>query len=105
MTTLDIDNECKHDLTMKTINALEIRNHLGAVLDDLEQNGEPILVSKGRKLRAVLITPEDFKIRFVDKQAEEERERLRSEIESSRRARAGESDSLSVLRALRGYRD
>ena len=37
---------------MKKVNALEIRNHLGAILDELEHDGEPILVSKGRRLRA-----------------------------------------------------
>ena len=59
---------------MKTVNALSLRNNLGAVLDEIEQTKEPILVSKGRKLRAALISIEDFQKRFIDKQAEEERE-------------------------------
>ncbi len=58
---------------MKKVNALTIRNNLGSVLDDLEKNREPILISKGRVVRAVLITPDDFKRRFIDKQAEEDR--------------------------------
>ena len=49
---------------METINALKIRNHLGEVLDLLAKKGEPILVSKGKKVRAVLITPEQFRRRF-----------------------------------------
>ena len=43
--------------TMKTVNALKIRNNLGEILDLLEKTKEPILVSKGREIRAVLITP------------------------------------------------
>ena len=38
---------------MKTVNALTLRNNLGKVLEMLEKDGDPILVSKGRKLRAV----------------------------------------------------
>ncbi len=61
---------------MKTVNALTIRNNLGSVLDTLEKTKEPILISKGRVIRAVLITPDDFRRRFVDRQAEEEKQRL-----------------------------
>ena len=45
---------------MKIVKALKIRNNLGEILDLLKKNGEPILVSKGRKIEAVLITPEQF---------------------------------------------
>lgn len=58
---------------MKTVNALKIRNHLGEILEELNKTGNPILVSKGRKVQAVLITPEQFKRRFLDYQAEEEK--------------------------------
>ena len=49
---------------MKTVNALKIRNNLGEVLELLTKTGEPILISKGREVRAVLITPEQFEKRF-----------------------------------------
>ena len=40
-----------------------VRNNLGErFLDRLRDKGEPILVSKGKKLRAVLVTPEQFGI-------------------------------------------
>jgi len=88
---------------MKTVNALKIRNHLGEVLEELNKTGKPILVSKGRKIRAVLITPEQFKIRFLDYQAEEEKNRLLEIIRSSRAKRHGTKDSVEILRELRGY--
>ena len=87
---------------MHMVNALKIRNHLGEVLDLLEKEGGPILVSKGRRIRAVLITPEDFRTRFVDRQAEEERRRLMERIEEVRAPRVGDAPSLDVLRELRG---
>jgi prevent-host-death family protein len=87
---------------MRSVNALEIRNHLGAVLDDLERTGEPVIVSKGRKPRAVLISVEDFQKRFVDRQTEERRKALMDRVLAARAERVGEADSLSVLRALRG---
>lgn len=58
---------------MKTVNALEIRSQLGHILEILEEKGEPILISKGKKIKGVLITPEDFQKRFIDVQTEEKK--------------------------------
>lgn len=88
---------------MKTVNALKIRNHLGEVLKELNKTGKPILVSKGRKIQAVLITPEQFKKRFLDYQAEEEKKRVLDTIKGSKAKRRGAKDSVDVLRELRGY--
>lgn len=90
---------------MRTVNALKIRNHLGEVLDSLEKDGEPILLSKGRKIRAVLITPEEFKKRFLDKQVEEEKKKLLQRIKDFRADSVIKKDSIDVLRGLRGYEE
>ncbi|MFC2146892.1 type II toxin-antitoxin system Phd/YefM family antitoxin [Acidobacteriota bacterium] len=90
---------------MRTVNALKIRNNLGEVLDSLEKDGEPILVSKGRKIRAVLITPEEFKKRFLDKQVEEEKKKLLQRIKDFRADSIIKKDSINVLRGLRGYEE
>ncbi len=87
---------------MKTVNALTIRNQLGRVLDELDEDGEPVLVSKGRKVRAVLITHEDFERRFLDKQAQEKRREMLETIESLRASAREDADSLDVLRQMRG---
>jgi prevent-host-death family protein len=87
---------------MRTVNALEIRNSLGAVLDELERTGEPVIVNKGRRPRAVLISVEDFKKRFVDRQAEEQRRAILDRVKAAQAPRIGGADSLSVLRGLRG---
>jgi len=88
---------------MKTVNALKIRNHLGEVLDLLTKTGEPILISKGREVRAVLITPEQFERRFLDYQAEEKKKQLLETIEGLRVESLETKSSLEVLRELRGY--
>ena len=90
---------------MRTVNALKIRNHLGEVLDSLEKDGEPILLSKGRKIRAVLITTEEFKKRFLDKQIEEEKKKLLQRIKELRADSVIKKDSINVLRSLRGYEE
>jgi len=51
-----------------------IRNQFGKVLELLDKDKDPILITKSKKVRAVLIRYEDFKTRFLDKQAEEEQE-------------------------------
>jgi len=88
---------------VRTVNALKIRNNLGEVLDLLNNTGEPILVSKGRKLRAVLITPEQFKRRFLDYQAEERKRQLLETIKGLKDDSLERKGSVEVLRELRGY--
>jgi len=88
---------------MKTVNALRIRNNLGEILDMLNKTGEPILVSKGREIRAVLITPQQFKKRFLDYQVEEQKTQLLKTIEALKENRLEKQDSFDVLRELRGY--
>ncbi len=88
---------------MKTVNALKIRNHLGEVLEELNKTGKPILVSKGRKIQAVLITPEQFQRRFLDYQAEEKKKHLLETIKNLRAKSRESKDSVDVLRELRGY--
>lgn len=50
---------------MEEVNALKIRNNLGEILDRLDRKGDPIFISKGRKVRAVLVTFEQFEKRFL----------------------------------------
>jgi PHD/YefM family antitoxin component YafN of YafNO toxin-antitoxin module len=90
---------------MEEVNALKIRNNLGAILDRLSETGEPILVSKGRKIRAVLVTPEQFKKRFLDKQVEEDRKKFLKTVKNLRKGKTSNDNSLSILRQLRGYRE
>jgi len=88
---------------MHQVNALTIRNRLGEVLDQLEADGKPILISRGRKVRAVLVSLEDFHKRFVDVQAEEEKQRFLERVRNLRKRKTGEVDSVELLRRLRGY--
>ena len=88
---------------MEEVNALKIRNNLGEILDRLNDRGEPIFISKGRKIRAVLVTPEQFEKRFLDWQVEEEKKRFIETFKSLKKGRKGKLRSLTVLRQLRGY--
>ena len=88
---------------MQKVNALEVRNKLGEILDRLDATGEPILVSKGRQLRAVLVTPKDFEERFLDYKIKEDKEQLLSALQSLKKNKKGTTASLELLRLLRGY--
>ena len=90
---------------MNTVNALKVRNQFGEVLDLLDNKKEPILITKNKKVRAVLICYEDFKIRFLDKQAEEEKEKFLKQVESHVASSLIPEDSVETLRKLRGYTD
>lgn len=87
---------------MKTVNALTIRNNLGRVLQELDEKKEPILVTKGRQVRAVLITPEDYQRRFIDRLAEERKQEWIRKLDELRAPRLGDVSTMDVLRELRG---
>jgi PHD/YefM family antitoxin component YafN of YafNO toxin-antitoxin module len=88
---------------MEEVNALKIRNNLGEILDRLDATGEPILVSKGRKLRAVLVTPQDFETRFLDYKVKSEKKRLLDRMRALKRKKVEPVKSIDLLRQLRGY--
>ncbi|MFC1813841.1 type II toxin-antitoxin system Phd/YefM family antitoxin [Thermodesulfobacteriota bacterium] len=88
---------------MEEVNALKIRNNLGEILDRLNRKGEPILISKNRKIRAVLITPTQFERRFLDWQTKDERRRFQAVLKRLKKSRLGNLSTLAVLRKLRGY--
>jgi PHD/YefM family antitoxin component YafN of YafNO toxin-antitoxin module len=90
---------------MREVNALKIRNHFGEVLDMLQADGEPIIINKGRKIAAVLITPEQYQRRFIDHQTEEQKRKLLERLVGMKDNRIGSRSSLSILRELRGYRE
>jgi PHD/YefM family antitoxin component YafN of YafNO toxin-antitoxin module len=88
---------------MEEVNALKLRNNLGEILDRLRDKGEPILVSKGKKLRAVLVTPEQFEKRFLDWQIEAQRKRFLNNVANLKKKKKNRLESLTVLRQMRGY--
>jgi hypothetical protein len=90
---------------MNTINALKVRNQFGEVLDLLDKEKEPILITKSKKIRAVLIRYEDFQTRFLDKQAEDEKKQFYKQIKSHVAPSLISEDPIVTLRKLRGYKD
>ncbi|MDA3939432.1 MAG: type II toxin-antitoxin system Phd/YefM family antitoxin [Spirochaetia bacterium] len=90
---------------MTTVNALKIRNQLGEVLDLLDKDKDPILITKSKKIRAVLIRYEDFQTRFLDKQADEEKEKFIRQVKSHSAPSLIPEDPLVTLRRLRGHED
>ena len=90
---------------MNTVNALKIRNQFGEVLELLDKDKDPILITKSKKIRAVLIRYEDFQTRFLDKQADEEKEKFIKQVKSRVGPSLIKEDSVVTLRRLRGYTD
>ncbi len=90
-----------HIKFMKKANALELRQSLGKVIAELEKTGKPILLEKGRKPVAVLISLQDFRERFVEKQASEERDAIVKEMYSLARKSSDSRPATEMLRELR----
>lgn len=81
------------------VNALQIRQSLGKILERLKQEDEPIIIEKGREPVAVLISLRMFRERFVDYREEQKRRQLLDKFRQT--ASVPAVDSLEALRALR----
>ena len=88
---------------METVNALKVRNHFGEILERLNKTGEPILISKGRRIQAVLVTPDQFRRCFLDVISVEKRKCFLDEVRGLRKRKKEDGSSIEVLRQLRGY--
>jgi PHD/YefM family antitoxin component YafN of YafNO toxin-antitoxin module len=87
---------------MKTMNALQLRQSLGKALTELQKVGEPILIEKGRKPAAFLISLRDFHERFAEKEAASAREELLKEMRMLARPSADKTLASVILHELRG---
>ena len=86
---------------MKRVGALALRQSLGRVVAMLQRTGEPVLLQRGRRPVAVLISLRDFQERFVEKAASEAREAVLAEIDALARPAADSTPGTDVLRDLR----
>ena len=86
---------------MDTVNALELRQSLGKVLDQLERNGTPILVCRGRTPAAALVSLKDYRERFVDRDADDRRRLVVARLKQLRFDPPATGTTLDVLRDLR----
>jgi prevent-host-death family protein len=86
---------------MRSVNALSLRQSLGSVLRSLERSGAPILIERRRRPAAVLISVEDYRERFVDREADERRREVVAAIEKLRFATPRGRTTLELLEELR----
>jgi prevent-host-death family protein len=84
---------------MKRTNALDLRQSLGKILRGIQKDGEPVMVEQRSKPAAVLISLEDYRKRFVDVDADEQRRAVVARIKAVElKAKKG------TLELLRGER-
>ena len=86
------------------MNALQLRQSLGRVLTHLERDGAPILVQRGSRPAAVLISLRDYQERFVDKEADERRRAVVEALKATRFSKPARRTTLDLLRDLRAGR-
>ncbi len=86
---------------MKKINALELRQSLGKIIALIQRTGEPIMLEKGRKEAAVIISIKDYNERFVEKAASDERQQIFTEILGMARQSSNKQNSEELIRELR----
>lgn len=87
---------------MKRINAVQLRQSLAKLVSALQKSGEPILLERGRKPVAAIISLRDYRERFVEKAASEDRDRVLEAIDKLARRSADPSPAIEILREMRG---
>ena len=87
---------------MKSVNALQLRQSLGKVIRELEEDGAPVRVCRGRKPAAVLVSLKDYRERFVDRDADDRRRAVVTKLKATRVGRSDQTTTLDLLRGLRG---
>ena len=88
-------------MSVETVNALELRQSLGKVLDQLERNGAPILVCRGRTPAAALVSLKDYRERFVDRDADDRRRQVVARLKQLSFDPPATGTTLDLLRDLR----
>ncbi len=86
---------------MKKINALALRHSLTKIIETLQKTGEPILLEKGRKPAAVIISLDDFRMRFIEKDADDKRIAIKEKILNMRKKSHNHESAESILREMR----
>lgn len=86
---------------MKKVNALQLRQSLTKIIDTLKCTGEPILLEKGRKPAAVLISIKDYEERFSEFNANQARRKVVSEISSMAQKSKNTASAEDILREFR----
>jgi len=87
---------------MEKVNAVQLRQSLGAVLERLAKTGHPILLEKDRKPAAVIISLDDYRKRFVDVEADRLREETVERIKRAQLRTPEGVSSLDLVREVRG---
>src|SRR2546421_9986503 len=102
---VDTHLDTSYVISMKKVTALQLRQSLSKVLSGLEKTGEPILLQRGQRPVGVIISLKDFRERFVEKAASEERHRIFEEMDRLVRKPADLTPAIEILRELRdrGY--
>ena len=86
---------------MEKTNALKLRQNLGKIVNYILQTGKPVLVEKGRKPVAVLISIDDYQKRFVDYEADEKRKAVVAAIKNINIGLPCDKTSTDIVRELR----
>lgn len=86
---------------MKKINALQLRQSLSKVILILQKTHEPVLLERGKKPAAVIISIDDFEKRFVEKAADEKRREIQKQIAAMSTISKLKLSSEDILRQIR----
>jgi prevent-host-death family protein len=94
-------------VAMRRVNALELRQSLGKVLGLLQRSGQPVVIEKRGREVAVLISLRDFRERFSEKAAADERDRLIAEMDALAASATvvDKTPATQIIREMRGYDD
>lgn len=99
MLTRQLSHGMSYD--MKSVTTLELRQSLSKVANLLEQDGEPLLLKRGKRPIAVIISLRDYEERFVEKAACDARRSLLADIDALARSSEDPTPAADLLHETR----
>jgi prevent-host-death family protein len=92
------------EIKMKILSALDLRKKLGAVLNEVSSQKEPVIISRANKPLAVLISVEDFELKVLKKDREDRlraQSRRMDEWQARHRKETSRVDAVIAVREIR----
>lgn len=90
---------------MKTITALDLRKKLGSVLDEVSKKQEQVVISRGNKPLAVLISVSDFEEKVQGKNREKRLLGIAAKMDRWRNKHREKAVKFDVVEAVRETRE
>ena len=90
---------------MKTVTALDLREKLGSILNDVAKKGEQVMISRANKPLAVLISLDEYEEKVLRKNRERKLKEISAEMDRWKKRHMKETADIDTVKVIREVRE